>query len=82
LPDDPAIASLARQAADACITHVPRPSALGQCCGAASVGNFLIDVAILNPGERYWEAAYGVAAHLLRRSADPAKHLADQRRSR
>jgi tRNA A-37 threonylcarbamoyl transferase component Bud32 len=72
--DEPAFTELARQAADACIAHVPTIGAIGQCCGACGVGNFLIDVASLDSCDRYWQAAYDVAAHLLRRSAGTASH--------
>jgi tRNA A-37 threonylcarbamoyl transferase component Bud32 len=68
---DPGLAVLARQAADACIALLPRFGALGQCCGAAGVGNFLIDLATTDEDARYLDAAYDVAAHMLRRSAGP-----------
>ncbi|HEY2575059.1 MAG TPA: class IV lanthionine synthetase LanL [Streptosporangiaceae bacterium] len=66
---DPVLTSLARHAADACVALLPRLSGLGACCGAAGVGNFLVDLAAAD--ERYLEAAYDVAAHMLRRSAGP-----------
>jgi tRNA A-37 threonylcarbamoyl transferase component Bud32 len=70
----PGLATLARQAAEVCIALVPRQGTLGQCCGAAGVGNFLIDLALLDQDERYWDDALKVAAHLLLRSAGPAHH--------
>jgi serine/threonine protein kinase len=69
---DPALSSLARRSADACVALVPRMGTLGQCCGAAGVGNFMIDLAIASDNDRYLAAAYDVADHLLRRSAGPA----------
>lgn len=68
---DPDLSCLARQSAHACLALVPRVSALGQCCGAAGVGNFFIDLAMLDDADRYLAAAYEVAAHLLRRSGGP-----------
>jgi tRNA A-37 threonylcarbamoyl transferase component Bud32 len=68
---DPGLAVLTRQAADACLSLVPRMSALGQCCGTAGVGNFLIGLAATDGGAHYLDAAYDVAAHMLRRSAGP-----------
>ena len=69
---DPALSGLARQSAHACLALVPRMGTLGQCCGAAGVGNFMIDLAMADDKDRYLAAAYDVADHLLRRSAGPA----------
>jgi tRNA A-37 threonylcarbamoyl transferase component Bud32 len=69
---NPGLSSLARQCSHACLALVPRIGTLGQCCGAAGVGNFLIDLAIADDTDRYLAAAYDVAEHLLRRSAGPA----------
>ncbi len=68
---DPAFLDLARQSAEACLALLPRMSALGQCCGAAGIGNFLLDLAIVDEQDRYLAAACEVADHLLRRSAGP-----------
>jgi tRNA A-37 threonylcarbamoyl transferase component Bud32 len=68
---DPGLASIARQSAQACMAMLPRLGSLGQCCGAAGVGNFLVDLAMLDDNDRYWGGAYEVAAHMLRRSAGP-----------
>lgn len=72
--NEPSLTALARQAADVCIVHVPRLGALGQCCGAAGIGNFLIDTASLDSSDRYWRAAHDLAAHMLRRGAGTASH--------
>jgi serine/threonine protein kinase len=69
--DDVSLLDLARRAADACVVRIPRLSALGQCCGAAGVGNYLLNLAVQERSERYWKAAYEVATHLLLRSAGP-----------
>jgi serine/threonine protein kinase len=68
---DAFLADLARQAADVCIVRIPRLSSLGQCCGAAGVGNYLLNLAVAEQSERYWEAARDLATHLLLRSAGP-----------
>lgn len=73
--NDASCTSLARQAADACICHLPRISALGRCCGAAGVGSFLIDLATQERDQRYWDAAHDVAVHMLMRSAGPPGRL-------
>jgi hypothetical protein len=75
LGDEP-LAELARDAADVCISRVRRLSALGRCCGAAGVGNFLIDLAIATRDERYWQAAQDVGRHLLLRSGGSPRHPA------
>jgi tRNA A-37 threonylcarbamoyl transferase component Bud32 len=72
--DDKSLASLAKEAADACIAGVPRFGTLGRCCGAAGVGSFLIDLAVSTEDERYWRAAQDVGTHLLLRSAGPPAH--------
>jgi class IV lanthipeptide synthase len=66
---DEAMSRLARDAADVCVGRVPRLSSLGQCCGAAGVGGFLLDVAVADRSERHWQGAFDVATHLLLRSA-------------
>jgi tRNA A-37 threonylcarbamoyl transferase component Bud32 len=73
--NDASYTSLARQAADYCICHLPRMSTLGRCCGAAGVGSFLIDLATQEQDQHYWDAARDVAAHLLLRSAGPPGRL-------
>lgn len=72
--DDMSLASLAKDAADACVAGVPRLGILGRCCGAAGVGNFFIDLAISTEDERYWRAAQDVGTHMLLRSAGPPVH--------
>ncbi|MEV5704957.1 class IV lanthionine synthetase LanL [Actinoallomurus sp. NPDC052274] len=71
---DASLADLARQAADACILRVPRLSAPGRCCGAAGVGGYLLDVAVLEQSARYWDAARDVGTHLLLRNAGSPEH--------
>ena len=68
---DQALANLAGDAADICIARVPRLSALGRCCGAAGVGDFLLDLAIATQNDRYWQAANDVGRHMLLRSGGP-----------
>lgn len=72
--NDPALAVLAGQAGDACATYVPQLSMPGQCCGAAGIGDLLIDLAVHERDERRWAAALRVGSHLLLRSAGPAEH--------
>ncbi len=71
---DPALASLASQAADVCISYLPRFTVPGRCCGAAGAGNFLIDLAITSQDERYWQAALNVGRQMLLRSGGPPGH--------
>ncbi|NUW37017.1 protein kinase/lanthionine synthetase C family protein [Nonomuraea sp. SMC257] len=71
---DPSLSDLARQGADVCVARMSRLSALGRCCGVAGVGNHLLDLADLEQSERYREAAYDLAAHLLLRSAGSPTH--------
>jgi lantibiotic modifying enzyme len=65
---DPALASLAREAADACIVYTPRLSVPARCCCAAGVGQFLIDIAVTGQNERYWQAAQDIGRQMLHRS--------------
>jgi tRNA A-37 threonylcarbamoyl transferase component Bud32 len=73
---DEHLAELARDVAGCCIARVPRLSALGRCCGAAGVGNFLIDLAVATQHEQYWQAARDVGRHMLLRSGGSARHPA------
>jgi tRNA A-37 threonylcarbamoyl transferase component Bud32 len=70
--EEPALTADAALAADACIARLPRLAILGQCCGAAGVGEFLIDLALATQQERYWAAAQDVGSHLLLRSSGPS----------
>jgi serine/threonine protein kinase len=72
--DDPSLASLAREAANVCITYLPRLSVVARCCGAAGVGHLLIDVASTSHDDRYWQAAYDVARQMLLRSGGSSAH--------
>ncbi|NUW44448.1 hypothetical protein HT134_30620 [Nonomuraea rhodomycinica] len=71
---DPALADLARRGADVCVARMSRLSALGQCCGVAGVGNYLLTLAELEQSERHRAAAYDLATHLLLRSAGSPLH--------
>jgi tRNA A-37 threonylcarbamoyl transferase component Bud32 len=66
---NPDLTRRARQSADACVALLPRFGSLGQCCGAAGLGGFLLDVAEAEADERYLDAARQAAGHLLQRSA-------------
>jgi hypothetical protein len=44
---------------------------VGQCCGRAGVGGFLIDCALHSGDDRHWAAAHEVARQLLVRSHGP-----------
>ncbi|HEV2634038.1 MAG TPA: lanthionine synthetase LanC family protein [Actinocrinis sp.] len=70
----PALAALASDAADAALSLLPWMSNLGQCCGAAGVGSLLIDLAVQEDDERYWQASGQVADHILARGAGPPEH--------
>jgi tRNA A-37 threonylcarbamoyl transferase component Bud32 len=71
---EPDLAGDAEQAAEACIRCLPRLRILGQCCGAAGVGEFLIDLATATRQERYLAAAHNVAVHMLLRGSGPPGH--------
>ncbi|MET7464159.1 class IV lanthionine synthetase LanL [Nonomuraea sp. NPDC005501] len=71
---DPSLTDLALRGADVCVARMQRLSALGQCCGAAGVGNHLLNLADLEQSERYRDAAFDLAAHLLLRSAGSPTH--------
>ena len=66
---NPDLTRRARQSADACAALVPRFGSLGQCCGTAGLGGFLLDLAEAEADERYLVAARQAAGHLLQRSA-------------
>jgi tRNA A-37 threonylcarbamoyl transferase component Bud32 len=78
---DPALMNDAELAAGACIAWLPGLAIMGQCCGAAGVGEFLIDLAVATQQELYWAAAKDVAVHMLLRSSGPLEHpmFSDQR---
>ncbi|MFB4302540.1 hypothetical protein [Actinomadura sp. NTSP31] len=69
--DDASLGALAREAGDACVARIPWLSSLGQCCGAAGVGDHLLNLAVAERPERYRDAASDLATHLLLRSAGP-----------
>ena len=72
--NDQAFNDLADEAALICIAYVPRLSVLGRCCGAAGVGNFLIELAVARQDERYWQAALAVGRQMLLRSGGTPGH--------
>ncbi|MEQ4719918.1 lanthionine synthetase LanC family protein [Nonomuraea sp. B19D2] len=72
--NDPALADLARGIGTAMELFLPRIGVLDQCCGAAGIGNALIDLAVLDGDPRRWDAAYAVAVQMLLRSAGPVDH--------
>jgi lantibiotic modifying enzyme len=53
---------------DVCTAWAPRLEVLGQCCGAAGVGDLLIDLANATGETRYSEGARDVLRHILLRS--------------
>lgn len=74
LLDDPGLSRLAREAAGTCAALLPRVSEAGQCCGAAGIGNFFIDLACAEQDERYWDEARRVGIHILMRGAGTPTH--------
>jgi hypothetical protein len=72
---DPALTSTARDTADACVEFLPRVSVPTQCCGAAGLGNALIDLALLDDTTSvYWDGARQSGVQLLLRSAGTTEH--------
>lgn len=71
---DPALDSLARQAADVCIGHMSRLNVPARCCGAAGIGHLLIDLALARHDDRYWHAAHDIARHMLLRAGGSSGH--------
>ena len=69
---DARLIALARQAGDVCIATLPRLSVSSQCCGAAGVGNLLIDLATHEHEQRYRNGADAVLRQMLLRGAGPA----------
>ncbi|MCO6010629.1 protein kinase/lanthionine synthetase C family protein [Actinoallomurus purpureus] len=72
--DDPALTDLAREAGAAMELSLPRIGVLDQCCGAAGIGDALIDLAVHDGDPRRWDAARAVAVQMLLRSAGPVDH--------
>lgn len=70
---DPSFVDLAAAAADGCLRLLPRVSVIGQCCGAAGVGEFLIDLTLSGRPD-YQEGAYHVAQHMLLLSGGTVHH--------
>ncbi|HUR07669.1 MAG TPA: lanthionine synthetase LanC family protein, partial [Nonomuraea sp.] len=71
---DPALTHLASDVGTAMELFLPRIGVLDQCCGAAGIGNALIDIAVSDEDPRHWDAARAVAVQMLLRSAGPADH--------
>ncbi|MBT2229887.1 lanthionine synthetase LanC family protein [Nonomuraea sp. NEAU-A123] len=71
---DPALIHRARDIGTAMELFMPRIGVLDQCCGAAGIGNALIDIAVRDGDPRSWDAARAVAVQMLLRSAGPADH--------
>jgi hypothetical protein len=71
---DAQLGDLAVQAAEVCIAKVPGLAVLGRCCGAAGVGQFMIDLAVTWQDDRYLRAAFDIGRHMLLRSSGPAGH--------
>ncbi|MFI9158758.1 class IV lanthionine synthetase LanL [Kitasatospora aureofaciens] len=69
---EPGYLTLTRQTARTCAALAPRMPLVGQCCGLAGVGDFLVDVAVASgsseSAEEFWDAAHAVAAVILTRS--------------
>jgi lantibiotic modifying enzyme len=68
---EPELAEPALGAAEACTAWVPRMQNVGQCCGLAGVGAFLLDLYRYTGEARHLTAAHGVGRQLLRRSFGP-----------
>ena len=71
---DPELTAISKEAANASLELLPRLETLGQCCGAAGLGTFVIDLATAETDDRYWSAAQDIATHILLRSAGRAGH--------
>ncbi|MEV0146763.1 MULTISPECIES: lanthionine synthetase LanC family protein [unclassified Nonomuraea] len=71
---DPAPTRLAGDIGTAVELFLHRIDVLDQCCGAAGIGNALIDIAVSDGDPRRWDAARAVAVQMLLRSAGPADH--------
>ncbi|GAB3964296.1 hypothetical protein GCM10029978_024440 [Actinoallomurus acanthiterrae] len=72
--ENPALTDLAREAGTAMELSLPRIDVLDQCCGAAGIGDALIDLALLDDDPRRWDAARAVAVRMLLCSAGSADH--------
>lgn len=66
--DRPDLSKLALSAGDVCVQWVPRLAALGQCCGAAGIGDVLVDLARVEGGERHADNAFEVVRQIRLRS--------------
>jgi len=60
--NDPELLELALNCGLACKPWIPYLSNLGQCCGVAGVGSFLVDLAVTVGDERIWTSAYATAS--------------------
>jgi hypothetical protein len=66
---DPSCLRSALAAGDALDGWISRSVHLGQCCGVAGIGEFLLDLSALPGGERFAAATHAAARHILLRSA-------------
>ena len=77
---DPALAAAARTSAEACLRFLPRVSVPTQCCGAAGIGNTMIDLALTGDGPPdgsgpdYWDGARRAGVALLLRCGGTDEH--------
>lgn len=67
--DDPTLLDLARRLGDVCVEFLPHVGVPTQCCGIAGIGDLLIELAVHDGDERYWDAASTAATHMLLRAA-------------
>ncbi|KAB2388814.1 glycoside hydrolase family protein [Actinomadura montaniterrae] len=64
---------LAREVGDTCVART-WPNSLGQYCGAAGVGDYLLNITIAKRSERYQDAASDLGHCLLLLSSGPQAH--------
>jgi hypothetical protein len=72
--DDPALVDVVKEIGSAVGGFLPRIGVLNQCCGAAGIGNALIDLAVYDGDPRHWDAACAVGVQMLLRSGGPSDH--------
>jgi len=73
---EPRYRELARLCADTCVLIAPHMPRVGQCCGLAGVGDFLIDTAAATGDESRWHEAGTVARAILTRGGGTWSHPA------
>jgi serine/threonine protein kinase len=72
--DDDSLTGLARELGDVCTAFLPRVVVPSQCCGAAGVGNMLIDLALVTGDEHFWDAATAAGVQMMLRGAGTDRH--------